>query len=223
MTQFAAETKFLLSPAQAAAVLGWAREFMAPDPHASGPYSDTYRVTSLYLDTPAFDVFHRRGSYARGKYRIRRYDLSGDAFLERKLKMAGRVNKTRSLVPLSELPRLAASDPRSEWREGYWFHRRLLVRGLQPVCQISYRRTARLAQSVAGPIRLTLDEDLRATPASEFAFDGEDAGSPISPAGLILELKHPGGLPALFKDLLSQFALKPEPFSKYRLAAGAYA
>lgn len=196
---------------------------MEPDPHASGPYSDTYRVTSLYLDTPEFDVFHRRGSYARGKYRIRRYDMAEAAFLERKLKTGGKVSKTRSLVPVDALERLAASDPYAGWLEGYWFHRRLLARRLRPVCQISYLRTARLAQSATGPIRLTLDEDLRSVPVSDFAFAGDAAGTALGPTHCILELKYRTAIPALFKELLSRFALEPEPFSKYRLAAAHYA
>jgi hypothetical protein len=35
---------------------------------------------------------------------------------------------------------------------------------------------------------------------------------------IILELKFRYGMPALFKYLVEEFALTPQPFSKYRLA-----
>lgn len=38
---------------------------------------------------------------------------------------------------------------------------------------------------------------------------------------LVLELKFRCAMPALFKLLVEEFALNPEPFSKYRLAAAA--
>ena len=36
----------------------------------------TSTLSSLYLDTPTFDVLRRNGSYGRAKYRIRRYQAA---------------------------------------------------------------------------------------------------------------------------------------------------
>src|SRR5207245_1606398 len=91
---------------------------------------DAYPVTSLYLDTERFDVFHRKGSFGRSKYRVRRYGQSEIAFLERKLKTRGLLTKRRSIVKPDELEHLASDDPERGWA-GYWFHRRLLARGLE--------------------------------------------------------------------------------------------
>jgi len=102
-------------------------------------------------------VFHRNGSYGRSKYRIRRYGRSDVACLERKLKTRGLLAKRRSPVELEELPRLNNGDPEPGWA-GQWFHQRLQARRLDPVCRIQYRRTARVAMTRNGPIRLTLDD-----------------------------------------------------------------
>src|SRR4030095_15869475 len=135
--EFASEIKFLISAELAEQVRRWARNALAPDPHAGGQSGDVYRITSLYFDTESFDVFHRNSSFGRSKYRIRRYGDAEIAFLERKLKTKGLLTKRRTIVPIRELPRLV--DEPAPW-EGRWFQRRLQLRELVPVCQISYER-----------------------------------------------------------------------------------
>ncbi len=74
-------------------------------------------------------------------------------------------------------------------------------------------------------VRLTLDGDVRAQLASEARFVS-DAGVPAMatvlamPAlsnRLILELKYRGAPPAIFRQLVEEFALTPQAASKYRL------
>lgn len=218
----ARELKFLLTPELASSIQEWARLNLQPDPHAGGSHLDSYRVTSLYYDTPQFDVFHQRGSYGRAKYRARRYDRADSVFVERKLKTRDYVTKRRSLVSLTDLAQLGSG--RAEWGSaGFWFERRLAARRLQPVCAISYLRTARVAESGSGLIRLTIDEDLRALPAvtGQSALDEVATGFDIAPGRRILEMKYRGALPGLFKDLLDRFLLERASISKYRTAACA--
>ena len=209
----AAEIKFLVGAEVAAAIRDWSRARLMPDPFGEGPFRDTYRTTSLYFDTAAADVFHRRGSYGRSKYRIRRYGQSATIFLERKLKKHDLVSKRRSIVSLDELTRLSASEAEAHW-PGFWFHRRVLARELQPVCRISYRR---MALAGASDIRLTLDDDLRAQSESGFRFS-VPGGAPIIEDRAILELKFRAELPEVFRELIETFSLIAEPVSKYRLA-----
>jgi len=215
--EFASEIKFLISPTLAEHIRSWARARLSPDPHADGEAGDGYLITSLYFDTAEFDVFRRRGSFGRSKYRIRRYGQGEIAFLERKLKTRGLLTKRRSIVQLEELERLSGDNAGRDWA-GYWFHRRLAARELKPICQISYRRTARVAMTEYGPIRLTLDDSLCAQPAESLSFSDQE-GASILKDRIILEMKFRYGMPALFKYLVEEFALTPEPISKYRLAA----
>lgn len=214
----ARELKFLVSVPTAESVRAWARTHLQPDPHSDGEQGDGYRITSLYLDTDRFDVFHRRGSFGRSKYRVRRYGNGDVAFLERKLKTKGLLAKRRSRLGLDRLGDLHAAAPVAD-PDAFWFHRRLLVRGLHPICQISYRRTARFALTDLGPIRLTIDDDLCALPARHLAFQEIAQARPILPDQRIVELKFRGEMPALFQRVLQDFALTPSAFSKYRHAA----
>jgi len=215
--EFASEIKFVISPAVADQVRQWARGSLEPDPHASEPGSDAYTITSLYFDTDDFDVFHRRGSFGRAKYRIRRYGFDTAAFLERKLKTHGMVAKRRSAAALDDLSALGEGEDARPW-SGEWFHRRLRARRLHPVAQISYRRTARVTRTSHGPIRLTLDDNLRAIAGGDFSFNYTSEATRLLENRIILELKFRHTIPVLFKLLVEEFALNAVPISKYRLA-----
>lgn len=213
--EFACESKFLISSAQVGAVESWVRAHLAADPHGSGESGDHYRVSSLYFDTADYAVYRRVGSYGRSKYRIRRYDDGAQVFVERKTKTKVSVSKRRSLVSVDDLPRLetalAASWP------GAWFRRRLELRGLRPVCQISYSRTARVGVSDYGSYRLTLDRDVQARSIRAARFT-DMSGAPVLLGSCILELKYRYTLPVAFRQLLAEFGPVPQRISKYRLA-----
>ena len=108
--------------ATAEKIRAWSRLHLLPDPNASDEAGDGYETTSLYFDTTGFDVFHRRGSFGRSKYRIRRYGPAQTAFLERKLKTRGLVSKRRSTVEIHQLERLLSVESDRQWA-GHWFRR----------------------------------------------------------------------------------------------------
>ena len=218
--EFASEIKFQVNQSVAEAILEWARGRMSPDPNGAGTMSDAYQITSLYFDTEQFDVFARNGSFGRTKYRIRRYGPGEIVFLERKLKTGGLVTKRRAAVEVQELARLADAEADPGW-PGFWFHQRLLARRLRPICQITYRRTARVSITNYGPIRLTLDHDVRTLPIKGLSFENATPGTPLSHEQVILEMKYRVRMPAAFKELVERFALNAKRVSKYRLAVVA--
>ena len=218
--EFVYELKFFVEHQGASALLDWVRSRLAPDPHGHGAHADSYRVSSLYFDTAAHDVLARRGSFARSKYRVRRYGESGQVFLERKTRGAYRVFKRRSAIAVACLPALLAAQPMRGW-SGYWFHRRLLARRLAAVNRVDYLRIARIGQSSYGPLRLTLDQELTAWPVGELAFRPGNGGIGLLPDRLILELKFGHAMPAVFKALIHEFAPRLAGISKYRLACQA--
>jgi hypothetical protein len=215
---YAREIKFVIPAGVAQEIRAWARTALDPDPHGRGPFGDEYRITSLYFDNAGLDVFHRRGSSGRSKYRIRRYDDATVVFLERKLRQPAVLAKRRTAAAIDTLPRLApAVDPTSS---AHWFQRRIAVRSLRPICQVSYLRMARVAVLDGEAIRLTLDSGLWAAPAFGYAFDA-DAGVPFLAHDAILELKYRGDAPAVFKRLVETFRLTSQAASKYRLGMQA--
>jgi len=215
----ACEIKFLVDPDDAPRILAWARAELQPDPYGAGPFGDEYETTSLYFDTDDLDVFHRRGSFGRAKYRIRRYGGSDIVFLERKLRKPGILVKRRTADVIDALARLETAEGDPGWR-GEWFRRRLLARRLRPVCQVSYHRAARVIVCTDGLARLTLDGGLRAVSIDAPAFAG-GAGVPVLEDRMILELKYCVRVPAIFRRLVEAFALEPQAASKYRLSMAA--
>lgn len=212
--EFASEIKFLLDPTVANAVREWARARLVADPNAQGYAGDTYTVTSLYFDTAQLDIFHRQGVHRHSKFRIRRYGTEA-YFFERKLKIRGRLAKHRTPVTPADVADL--SGGLAAGSAGFWFQQKTSARRLQPQCQISYQRTARVLMSATGPIRMTLDDSVRAQRAGDIRFDDSVATVPVTDR-VILELKFRRDLPALFRELVASFALNPVSFSKYRAA-----
>lgn len=210
----AREIKFVIDSKLAAQIQAWMRANLNADEFGAGPYKDEYATSSLYFETPGFDVFHRRGSYGKSKYRIRRYGLLPFMFLERKFRTERVLIKRRTTVPVAEFERLEGQSADPNWH-GYWFHRRLLARGLRPLVQLSYVRTARLGVSSTGKFRMTIDFDLRVLPLPDRAFL-PGTGLPLLEGHNVVELKYCVALPAIFKQLVEQFGLKTQPISKYR-------
>ena len=216
---FARETKFLVDAATVADVKAWARASLGPDPHGSGEFGDEYATTSLYFDTPAFDVYRRINSYARGKFRVRRYGLLDFIFLERKMRTDRLLAKRRTTVDLESLRHIGEPEADPRW-PGYWFHRRLLFRGLRPFVQISYDRTARLSIVDGDPVRFTVDTNLRVLPMPDRAFL-PGTGFPVIEHQAIVEMKYRRTLPAILRRGVEMFRLTPVAISKYRLGFDA--
>lgn len=211
----ACEVKFLVTHDTAERIRERVRALLAPDPWASGSHADQYTTTTLYFDTEKYQVFNRQGSFRRAKYRIRRYGASDAAFLERKLRTSELLSKRRSLVRLDELAFLTTDVADEHW-SGRWFHQRLLMRRLRPVTQVTYDRTARVAMTDYGVIRLTIDEGLKALPIGIPAFVPDGAATPL-PVEAIVEMKYRAEMPVVFKRLAEEFGLQAQRVSKYRL------
>jgi hypothetical protein len=207
------ELKFLLPEESVEPVMAWARARIAPDPHA-GP-DGTYRIHSLYLDTPRLDVYHRSRGYRSSKYRIRRYGDESLLYLERKSKARGWVRKQRTAIADVELTWLLSDGADESWG-GWWFRDRLRELALIPQSQVAYRRLACLGEAEGSPIRLTLDRELRCAPAATLgplsAFDELAVAGGVT----VLELKFRNALPRLFKELVREFGLSSTSASKYR-------
>lgn len=206
------ELKFQLTAAEAEFVEAWAREHLAPDCHGADGF---YRVTSLYCDTPRFDVFHRNAGFKRRKFRVRRYGEAGHVFLERKAKNGDRVRKKRVQVDADELNLLTdlMSDP--NWA-GAWFHQKIVKRSLRPTVRVAYERTAFMGTAGEMPVRLTLDRNLVGSPADSWDLLPLLGGQPLLDGAVLLELKYHVMMPELFRGLLPKLPAQPARVSKYR-------
>jgi hypothetical protein len=212
------EIKFIVDRDRGDRVREAGRQVLSPDPWATGPLSDEYRTTTVYFDTDEFDVYRRRGSFRRAKYRIRRYGRDDIVFLERKLRTDDVLSKRRTSLNIGELDRLHRGID-SAW-PGLWFQQRILMRRLAPRCQVSYTRTARTGMTEYGPIRLTLDDGLAVGVAEIARFDDRQCIDLLSDK-TIVEMKFTAMMPAVFKRIVEDFSLEPVRVSKFRLGIEA--
>lgn len=211
------ELKFLLDPALDVDVRAWAATGLAPDPHGDPALGGAYSVTTLLLDTPEHDVYHRSAGYRRNKYRIRRYgDGAGLVYLEQKRRAGDEVRKHRTPIPDAELDCVARPLSLESW-PGRWFAARVHAKRLVPTCLIRYVRSAFTGAGSSTPMRLTLDRLIHGRPWSTWRVVPFDGGLPLSSHRTVLELKFTGSMPAPFKSLVRQFRLIPAAVSKYRL------
>jgi VTC domain len=209
------ELKFLLSESQARDVEQMLAGSLGRDPHADPDLDHAYRITTVYCDTPAYDVFHRRGNHRRRKYRIRSYGPGTRVSLERKTKVGQQVRKKRVIVPPEELFTLSHPQVPGDW-EGEWFHRQIQSRRLSPVCCVSYLRTAFVGDSAEGPVRLTFDRDLAGYATQEWLPRFSPAAIGFLADKVVCEFKFRGSLPNLFKQAIQELHLDEAGNSKYR-------
>jgi hypothetical protein len=207
------EIKFHLAADLAARVEAWARQRLSADPHGD---DGRYLITTLYCDTAAVDIFHRSQGFKRSKYRLRRYGDSALVYLERKRRWGDKVCKRRDSVPVEELVFFNGPDVSLDWA-GLWFYRQLRFRELRPSCRVAYARTAFMGSSPTGPIRLTLDRDVRGVPAEGWDVAPVEGGKALLNGGVILELKFRTVVPQVFLELLADLPPTGEGLSKYRL------
>jgi hypothetical protein len=214
------ELKFLLPEEKAQAVTDRIRPRLALDPHADPALGGAYRTTSVYTDTPRFDVLRRNGDYATSKYRARRYGANGPVFLERKDKDGNRVRKCRATVPADDLAILGRKHAPEDW-VGDWFRGQVVERELAPVCRISYERVAFMGMTDSGAVRVTLDRNIRGEVADGWNLHPVGDVPELLPGFVVCEFKFRVALPAMLKEVVEALALTPATVSKYRRFARA--
>ena len=209
------ELKFLLDESRAFQVEQFLAGGLVRDPHADPDLGHAYQITTVYCDTPDFDVFHRNGSYRRRKFRLRSYGPDTHISLERKTKSGNQVRKKRTIVSATDLSNLSHSELADHW-EGKWFHQHLLNRRLRPVCCISYLRTAFVGMAEEGPMRLTFDRNLSGFTTSDWAPRLSPQAIQFLAGQVVCEFKFRGSMPAQFRAAIQELHLDETGNSKYR-------
>lgn len=210
------ELKFVVGEAVARQIEDWAAHRLQRDAYAATDGS--YQTTTLYLDTPSYDVLRKTEGFRGEKHRLRRYALEPRIYLERKCRRGDRVEKQRSDGVVGDLSILRCNGAPVDWT-GHWFRQRVTEQRLQPACVLSYDRNAYVQASPIGPIRLTLDRRIRGVPTSAWGLTPVDAADPatycVLPDRVVCEFKFRDALPSLFAELIAELKLQPGSMSKY--------
>lgn len=210
------ELKYLITPAQKAAVLAAMAPHMAPD-----RYGRT-TVRSLYFDTDDYRLIRRslEKPLYKEKLRLRSYrqaDAESPVFVELKKKYDHIVYKRRLALPLERAMdwlggQTACPSPCQISREIDWFLS--FYPTLRPRVFLSCDREA----YGDSEFRVTFDENVLGR-RDGLSLDLPPGGVPLLPEGKILmEIKCTGGIPLWMTAVLTREGIFRTTFSKYGTA-----
>jgi hypothetical protein len=219
------ELKYVVSEAQAAAMIEYVHPLVPPDVHAA---RGTYPVVTLYLDSADLRLCRESldGVKNRFKLRIRSYTDASDTpcSFEIKRRMNRVIAKSRAWVRRVDMPS-ALNDLRAlSWGEGcreanlaqfLYYQARLRA---APVLRVRYLRQA--FESAGGNhLRVTFDRQLHfnttATPNIEMNGRG---WQPFPADPVVLEIKFSGRFPGWLSGIIRTLGIQDRSFSKYALS-----
>ena len=216
------EKKFLLDKRQYQMLLKKLEGYMCFDSHCK---DGTYKICSIYFDTPDNEVMRRSAAkpYYKEKLRLRSYGTpkSDDdtVFLELKKKIGGIVNKRRASLTYGQAKEYLRSGSRPEdmsytdrqvLDEIDWFIKNNPV---DPYAYVSYDRIAMFGIEDKS-LRLTLDSNLQAR-RNDLSLARSGCGHLLLPKDTwLMEIKISGAIPLRLAQILSELEIYSRSFSK---------
>ena len=203
--------------------------YAAHDSYCADTPGNEYQVKSIYFDSEDLDFYYEKldGVRTRKKLRVRGYQEVAPnqrVFLEIKRKYDRTVTKERVQLELSAVESALNGDDPSlvmqdrDYRDRKVFDRfryNVKARGLSPVVLIFYHREAFVGLGDSSQ-RVTFDRDLRSLAAdNRLDFDRSEDFVEFEPGRFILELKFNEHMPKWMADLVKEFDLRQQAYSKY--------
>lgn len=224
------EVKYTLSLDAGMAFMEAIQPWVLPDAYCD-PLSHRYLVYSCYFDSP--DLSHywakKNNLLQRHKVRLRsyRYPLHHAQTIFAEIKKKDDTIVIKERVPIAaravhDFIKNGTVNPVS-FTQGMHkktlekFSRLIREEKLHPKMLVLYTRMAFVGRD-AQPPRVTLDFDLKATPAQsveDFLYTKNHPWKNIADRTAILEIKYTHTVPAWLQDLLSRFQLIDQTYSKY--------
>lgn len=216
--RFRHEYKHLISPSEDAVLSGRLGRLFPRDSHARP--SGTYRVCSLYFDTPDDRALRQKlnGTDNREKFRIRYYGDSADFFrLEKKIKKNTLCAKRSASLTEEEVQMILEGrhDFLLESPNGLLveFYSKLKGQLLTPRTVVSYEREAFVYPP--GNVRVTLDRHIRRGLSPERFLFPQSREIPADPGHTILEVKYDAFLPDIVRMAVQVPGRAAGAYSKY--------
>ena len=195
-------------------------KLFAHDKHA-GP-DGTYRVTSLYFDTPYDSALREKinGVNRREKFRIRYYGKNTSFIrLEKKIKDRELCGKRSAPLEPEAVQRLINGEYGFLLESGNplltEFYSKIVGRGLRPRTVVSYEREAFFYEP--GNVRITLDRDIRTGLGSTDFLRADMLLLPVTEGETILEVKYDAFLPDIVRMAVQVPGRQAQACSKYAL------
>ena len=182
----------------------------------------TYRVTSLYFDTPYDSALREKidGVNRREKFRLRYYGEDTSFIrLEKKYKINGLCGKRSARMSAKQVKQVLSGDIHFLLDVGdplfVEFYSKLKGKGLQPKTIVRYDREAFFY--APGNVRVTLDRDIRTGLGCVDFLNPEIFCLRAMESGTILEVKYDAFLPELVRMAVQVPGRQAAACSKYAL------
>ncbi|MCB9729293.1 MAG: polyphosphate polymerase domain-containing protein [Deltaproteobacteria bacterium] len=242
------EFKYLIDEDTARRVRDAVAPFCRLDTHALASPTASYRIHSLYFDTPGMDLFlaNEREQLSRFKLRVRTYPdaaptpgRTGSAppvFFEVKRRYHDVIVKDRALAPadwarLLDTPgaRLPADTPPRQAAALDAFVVRTLTHHARPVVLVGYEREPWVS-TIDDYARVTFDRRISSQPRERLTLDVDPRAwrgvdHPVAHLGqrspVVLELKFTTAVPSWLVTIVRRYDLWRRAFSKYGSAVRA--
>lgn len=217
------EQKYFLDTYTFLKLLDIMDKYMQPDKYNID--HKPYTISNIYFDTE--DNYLIRASLSKPKYkeklRLRSYGVpnaDSKVFLEIKKKVAGVVNKRRTVLKLSEAYDFVSSGKKPEEKE--YMNKQVLkeieyflkVYHLKPKVYLAYDRIAYFEKGNED-LRISFDQNIR-TRRYDVALEKGDYGEKLLPDGIyLMEIKTSRAMPLWLTQMLAKYDIKRRSFSKY--------
>ena len=183
-----------------------------PHDKNAGP-DGTYRVTSLYFDTPYDSALREKidGVNRREKFRLRYYGMDTSFIrLEKKYKISGLCGKRSARMTQEQVKVLDSDEPLF-----IELYSKIKGKGLRPKAIVRYDREAFLY--APGNVRITLDRDIRTGLGCVDFLNPEIFYMRTMEPGTVLEVKYDAFLPELVRMAAQVPGRQAAACSKYAL------
>lgn len=223
------EFKYAFSHKQYNALKNELLNYSNYDPYCLRGKDKSYRVYSLYYDSPDLNSFWEKidGIRNRKKFRLRVYDIDSfnkpDLYLEIKRKKDLVILKDRAKLDYSMYEPLrhgltgALLDnliiPPDQKKVVDEFIYNMIRFNLRPAVVVEYKREAFIGCH-HNNVRITFDSDIRSY-RSDDLFSRYRRMDTVLSNEVILELKFNGTLPSWFHRLIQKYDLSRQAHSKY--------
>lgn len=191
---------------------------LKPDPFA-GP-DGTYRISSLYFDTPSDGALREKiqGVDRREKFRLRYYNQDPRFIrLEKKYKCNGLCGKRSARLTAEQVSAILAGDigfllhsPEPLLRE---FYSKLRGQLLIPKTVVTYDREAYCYGP--GNVRVTIDRNLRVGEKTSEFLNPQMHHIPVSDGVCVLEVKYDTFLPDFIAKAVQLPGVRASSYCKY--------
>jgi len=221
------EIKYLIDRTRRTGLARELQAFLRPDVH--GGRDGTYRVRSLYFDSPDYMAYHEKldGEAERHKFRVRVYGEDPSQATVVRLEVKSRY--------LNYIQKITVEIPRDGYKEvELAFRRRTLPpawlmntdtlskeflrlqrqRNMEPKVLIQYRRQA-FERCGSNRIRANFDDELVASRSLDLLGPLQGARRVLQSGHAIFELKVDGAMPYWMHMLIAKYDLQDQALSKY--------